>query len=83
MKFRKKPIIIDAIQWTGERGNLLKITTFIDGSRVLEKQGNCIIIQTLEGDMKANLKDWIIKGVNGECYPCKPNIFLKTYERLN
>ncbi len=41
-----------------------------------------IIIPTLEGDHKANVGDWIIKGINGEFYPCKPDIFEKTYERL-
>ncbi len=41
-----------------------------------------VIIHTLEGDMKANIGDWIIKGVNGELYPCKPDIFEKTYESI-
>lgn len=41
-----------------------------------------LMIRTLEGDMRANLGDWIIKGVNGEFYPCKPDIFLKTYEAV-
>ena len=42
-----------------------------------------LIIKTLEGDMKANIGDYIIKGINGEYYPCKPDIFEKTYERSN
>ncbi|KEH89135.1 sugar ABC transporter substrate-binding protein [Clostridium novyi A str. BKT29909] len=41
-----------------------------------------VIIHTLEGDMKANVGDWIIKGVKGELYPCKPDIFEKTYESI-
>lgn len=41
-----------------------------------------IIIHTLEGDMKANIGDWIIKGINGELYPCKPDVFEKTYEPI-
>ncbi len=57
MKFRKKPILVDAVQAT-ER----------------------TVIHTLEGDMTAEQGDWIITGVNGERYPCKPDIFAKTYE---
>jgi len=81
-KYRKKPVVIDAIQWTKEKGNLLEITRFINGSKPLEKNGDNLIIKTLEGDMKADLNDWIIKGVNGECYPCKPEIFEKTYDKV-
>lgn len=61
MKYRKKPVIIEAIQF--EDNPYLKI-------------------ETLEGIMKASVGDYIIKGVNGEFYPCKPDIFEKTYERV-
>lgn len=57
MKYRKRPIVIEAYQTDKE-----------------------IIIHTLEGDMKASVGDYIITGVNGEQYPCKPDIFEKTYE---
>lgn len=57
MKYRKKPVVIEAYQ--------------------TEKE---MIIRTLEGNMKANVGDYIITGVNGEQYPCKPDIFYKTYE---
>lgn len=57
MKYRKKPIIVDAFQTDME-----------------------VIIHTLEGNMKASVGDYIITGVNGEQYPCKPDIFEKTYE---
>lgn len=77
MEFRKKPVVVEAIQFTGE--NIREILNFI------KEQGGCwqdgkIIIFTLEGNMIATQMDWIIKGVNGENYPCKPDIFEKTYE---
>jgi len=79
MKFRKKPIVIDAIQWNG--GNLSEVAT-LGGAREYEQEftEDYLIIHTLEGDMKADKGDWIIKGVSGELYPCKPDIFEKTYE---
>lgn len=85
MKFRKKPVVIDAYQWTG--------TTLSDRNEFCEacnlpyfKIGSLkgmagLIIDTLEGDHVAQKGDWIIQGVNGEYYPCKPDIFEKTYER--
>lgn len=75
-KYRKKPIIIEAIQWNGK--NLPEIDNFVGGS--LKIEGSCLVIHTLEGDMEASINDYIIKGVNGEFYPCKPDIFDKTYE---
>ena len=82
-KFRKKPIVIDAIQLTQENFRGLIDIAFTDSN--LKSIGNdevgfYVLISTLEGDMKARWNDWIIKGVNGEIYPCKPDIFEKTYE---
>lgn len=77
-KFRKKPVIIEAIQWDGK--NLLEINEFISGK--VKNHESVLIIPTLEGDMYASLNDYIIKGVNGEFYPCKPDIFAKTYEKV-
>jgi hypothetical protein len=73
MKFRKKPVSIDAIQYTKEltARQLLDFITFTD----FHLDGVGIVIHTLEGEMRANLGDWIIKGVKGEFYPCKPDIF--------
>lgn len=76
-KYRKKPVIIEAIQWNGK--NLTEIDNFVGGS--LKIEGSSLVIYTLEGDMEASINDYIIKGVNGEFYPCKPDIFDKTYER--
>ena len=75
-KYRKKPVIIEAVQWNGK--NLTEIDNFVGGS--LKIEGSSFVIHTLEGDMEASINDYIIKGVNGEFYPCKPDIFDKTYE---
>lgn len=83
-KFVKKPIEVEAIQWDGtdetkrlieERFNIeLKITpNWLD-------QTNDLVIDTLEGKMTAIVGDWIIKGIKGEIYPCKNDIFKETYE---
>ena len=77
-KFKKKPVIIEAIQWNGE--NLSEINEFTKNE--VENHELVLIIPTLEGDMYASLNDYIIKGVNGEFYPCKPGIFDKTYEEV-
>lgn len=80
-KYRKKPVVIEAIQWTGNNWN--EIFSFIGD--VFKSQNNMdgtIEINTLEGNMVANIGDWIIKGVKGEFYPCKPDIFEQTYEKV-
>jgi hypothetical protein len=79
MKFRKKPVVIDAVQYQGK--NMQEIIDFVgkDNLVAVEIVG-CLGIATLEGVMKASIGDWIIKGVNNEFYPCKPDIFVKTYE---
>ncbi len=78
-KFRKKPVVIDAIQWTGD--NREEIDEFMGESR-RKIPGNGLQIYTLEGIMDASVGDYIIKGVKGEFYPCKPDIFEMTYERV-
>jgi len=80
MRYRKKPVVIDAWQFT--KGNLADIPEeFKDSSITVFVEDDVIHaeIETLEGVMTANEGDWIIKGVNGEFYPCKPDIFEKTY----
>ncbi|HBZ6635229.1 hypothetical protein NE172_02045 [Clostridium botulinum] len=77
MKYRKKPVIIEAVQFTGN--NTLEVIEFI-GQQDLSIDSNAVLIPTLEGTMRADINDFIIKGVNGEFYPCKPYIFEKTYE---
>ena len=81
MKYIKKPIPIEAIQWTG--GNTDEILEFMsDNTPVFYTSGN-IIINTLEGKMNAPLGSYIIKGVEGEFYPCKKEVFEATYTRVN
>lgn len=78
MKYRKKPVIIDAIQY---KGNTNDVKKFMNVESVLVNIKTLAIkIPTLEGDMYASIGDYIIKGVQGEFYPCKPDIFEQTYE---
>jgi hypothetical protein len=79
-KYRKKPIVIEAIQWSGKAEDLDAMRAFADVAEGLFS--NDLYIETEEGKMRASLGDWIIKGVNGEFYPCKPDIFDKTYEAV-
>lgn len=73
-KYRKKPVVIEAVQFNGK--NYMEILFFVGKL----KTGGGIRIETLEGTMEASAGDWIIKGVKGEFYPCKPDIFEATYE---
>ena len=91
-RYRKKPVVIHALQWTGE--NLRDVIAFTDGppdtrnhhagmkweeyAELVRREG--LKIFTLEGTMDASIGDWIIRGVKGEFYPCKPDIFAATYE---
>lgn len=95
MKYRKKPVVIEAVKWTGS--NLFEVITFTDGEPDLSTdtqknkwQEYCDLvnekgfkIKTLESDDQyhlASIGDFIIKGVQGEHYACKPDIFEQTYE---
>lgn len=92
MKFRKKPVVIEALQFDGTFKNADKIQSWActDGNthivlgRYHINKNKCdkLLIGTLEGTMTALPGDWIIQGVNGEFYPCKPDIFEKTYEAV-
>jgi len=85
-KYRKKPVVIDAFKWTGDIDQVFEPTWMVEAldsgvvwflnagtSRVL------LMIKTLEGTHRAERGDWIIQGVKGEIYPCKPDIFELTY----
>ena len=75
-KFRKKPIVVEAVQYTGL--NFDEMEDFVGGDAEFRNGG--LLIATLECAMTASLNDWIIKGTKGEFYPCKPDIFEATYE---
>jgi hypothetical protein len=81
-KWRKKPVVIEAVQWLGN--NQDEVLAFCNSREVCDyariDSANKLEVITLEGVMNASVNDYIIKGVNGEFYPCKPDIFLKTYE---
>lgn len=99
MKYRKKPVVIDAVQWTGT--NKREIFDFLINGNCPEeymtsdfpivsdnfyidnwKVPGGFVIKTLEGEHLANIGDYIIRGVCGEFYPCKPDIFRKTYDEV-
>jgi hypothetical protein len=89
MKFRKKPVVIEAVQWTGD--NLIEVIRHTGQNAsashykweeyedIVRHEG--LKIYTLEGPLMASIGDWIIKGVQGEFYPCKPDIFEATYDK--
>ncbi len=86
MKYRKRPVVVEAVQLRWD--NWSEMCDFVgvgrldqgkpEGKKLGDKIG--LVIPTLEGVMTATENDWIIRGVNGEFYPCKPDIFEKTYE---
>lgn len=94
-KYRKIPVVIKAIQWEGN--NLVAVQGFIENRKIdlsgymttnkwheyqdiVSRDG--LKITTLEGEMSCSVNDFIIKGVQGEFYPCKPDIFEQTYEEV-
>jgi hypothetical protein len=82
-KFRKKPVVIEAMQYTGR--NCIECIRFMGGPWENLELHNTDqpVIHTLEETLTASAGDWIIKGVMGEFYPCKPDIFEATYEPVN
>ena len=84
-KFRKKPVEIEAARYDGTPEGWVCIANWLRESNVRVGRGadGHLTIPTLEGIMRANAGDWIIRGVQGEFYPCKPDIFEQTYEEVN
>jgi len=78
-KYRKKPVVIEAIQYNGK--NAQEISNFMN-CQYPAIEGKKVIIGNLEGNLIADMNDWIIKDVKGEFYPVKNNIFLETYEEV-
>ena len=80
-KYRKKPVVIDAVEWDGKSGTIFSLAPFENATKSPEvKEDGTLDITTLEGVMTAEVGDFVIKGVSGEIYPCKPDIFEQTYE---
>ena len=92
MKYRKKPIVIEAMQWDGSTESYVRIVEELNSTRIgdgrlmlcddPEEGGTHISLSTLNGNVTVLPSEWIIKGVRGEFYPCKPDIFEKTYEKV-
>lgn len=90
-RFRKKPVVIEAVQNTGEWRPIIEwMESLVDGPLVIpfgskpaitrDPETGVLRIETLEGVMECGVGDWLIRGVKGEYYPCKPDIFEATYE---
>lgn len=79
MKYRKKPVVIDAHRHTTINALFVWMQTF-PGTNEFKVEAGAVIIPTLEGDMVVTPGDWVIRGIKGEFYPCKPDIFDATYE---
>ena len=94
-RYRKKPVVIEAVQWDGTSGGANTVIDWINdnegcaryrcapGGCTGTEEGHRVAIETLEGTMFADAGDWIIRGVQGEFYPCKSDIFEATYERVD
>ena len=97
-KYRKLPVIIEAVQYDGANLGIIKKWAEESGSNRNIYQyeysyrysrdmplayTTALVIETLEGEMRANIGDWIIRGISNEFYPCKPDIFKATYEEIN
>ncbi len=85
-QYRKKPVVIEAVQWDGDHTNGIDLPAWFreplasGGLRIVD--GYKLEIGTLEGTMTADIGDMVIRGVKGEIYPCKPDIFAATYEAV-
>lgn len=81
-KYRKKPVIVEAIIWTGNNIDEIKELAKNAVEHIIFVDNN-LYIETLEGNMNVSIGDYIIKGIAGEFYPCKPDIFKETYETVS
>lgn len=83
-RYTKKPVTVEAVQWTGDnRKDIWDFCTLAYFNTDFETGDLHLMIQTLEGTMEASVGDYIIKGIKGEFYPCKPDIFLLTYDPVS
>lgn len=82
MRFRKKPVVIEAVQLRlGEQPH--ELAGDVSAGRCRYTEEGTLLISTLEGAMEARHGDWVIRGVKGELYPCRPDIFAATYESVD
>ena len=79
MRYRKRPVEVEAVQWTGD--NYEEVEAFLGDSLYPPiVRTSALRVKTLEGSLLASKGDWLIRGIKGEFYPCKPDIFEQTYE---
>lgn len=78
-RYKKKPVVVEAEQWKGSNLNCNE-SLFQSDKVIIKHDGSEFLVSTLEGVMTGKMNDWLIRGVNGEFYPCKPDIFEKSYE---
>jgi hypothetical protein len=81
-QYRKKPVVIEAVRLTNDTFDAPHPNDEHIPGVVYDPNMKCAFIKTLEGTMRADIGDWIIRGVKGELYPCKPDIFEATYEAV-
>lgn len=83
-RFRKKPVEITAVRWDGTESRQRDIVRWANGqiSGWHDEAGYFLRISTLEGELRVSPGDWVIRGIKGEFYPCKPDIFEATYEPI-
>jgi hypothetical protein len=80
-KFRKKPVVIEAVQFDGSALKAAEIEAW-SGGKCCYTDSDGMVIDTLEGRLYVSDDDWVIRGVQGEFYPCKPDIFALTYDEV-
>lgn len=84
--FRKKPVVVNAVRFQGTKASADEVWQWLKNNGVrgmtLGLDNAYLIIPTLEGQMRADPGDWVIRGIKGEFYPCKPDIFEATYEEV-
>ena len=80
--YRKKPVVIQAVKWDGNPDISPDVRKAVDDKTLIIDDAGSILVRTLEGVMRCNIGDYLIRGVDGEFYPCKASIFHKTYEAV-
>ena len=80
-EYRKKPVIIEAIQWTGKNHKEIIDWSGAETVKFVDR-GNQLVVRTSEGEMRAPVGHWILRGVEGEFYPCSDSVFEKTYDKV-
>ncbi len=81
-RYRKRPLVIEAVQFTGDVGTPEIVALGLDSGQDAVTGRDYLIVPTLEGPLRASPGDWIIRGLRGELYPIKPDLFERTYDKV-